>query len=142
MTSLAQLLAEPEALVPMFPVEARDKGTASELHRQETFINLLSELGPKVMVYANVNAAKRGRGAQAQAKREGMRSGVFDVTCAWADGVAWIEFKNGTRPLSENQIEFGNDLVARNHRCAMFRKPESAIAWLRRIGAPIREARI
>ena len=139
--TLDELLAEPQDLVPQFPVEAKDKDPASELQRQATFLKLMRQLGPTVICFANVNAAKRGLKAQAQAKREGMRAGVFDVTCIWGDGIAWIEWKNGTSKPSDAQIEFGNQLVERGMRCALFRKPESALAWLRRLGAPIREAR-
>lgn len=39
--------------------------------------------------------------------------------------------------LSLAQIDFGNALVARGHRCACFFSPVAALEWLREQGAPV-----
>ena len=129
---------------PLFPIEAKDKDPAPEEDRQRAFLNALKTCAPKVMAYANVNAGKRTQWAAQKAKREGLRSGVADVTCVWDGGCAWIEFKNGqvTFPLASKatdraQVEFLDGLVKRGHHAAVFRTAEAALRWLREAGAPV-----
>lgn len=139
---------------PAFPVEAPDgRKDLSELDRQGWFVAFMRKTQPHIEVHANVNAAKRGLKAQAQAKKEGLKAGVFDITVAWDIGdstlpdapcsVAWPEFKgydkNG-RPgkLTTPQIEWGNSMHAKGFPVASFFSAKSCIAWLRSLGCPIR----
>lgn len=132
--------------VPLFPVEPPDGNRDwAELPRQVSFLRDLRILAPSVLAYATPNAGKRGPAAQRQAKAEGMRAGAFDLTLAWNHGVCWIEMKgyHQRRPgaLTDAQIDFGNALVARGHRCACFFSPVAALEWLREQGAPFVDRR-
>lgn len=137
--------------VPLFPVEKPDgRKDLSELDRQSWFVNYMRRTQPHILVYANVNAAKRGPKAIQQARKEGMRAGVFDITCAWdiahakddRPTVAWCEFKGysasgAAGKLTDAQIEFGNDLHTKGIPAACFFSAKSCINWLRSIGAPL-----
>ena len=132
---------------PQFPHEAPDnlKGWP-ELNRQASFLRLIRMAAPRLLVFANANAGKRN---PRQAKSEGIRAGVFDITVLWTEGrVAYIEFKGwsgkkrkvaGT--LSKQQIEFGNRLVELGIPCASFFSPINAVNWLRDQGFPVAEIR-
>lgn len=139
---------------PLFFVEQPDGlKDLSELDRQAMFRKYLANLAPAVIAYANPNAAKRGLKARAQAKKEGLMAGVFDMTCAWdidastipnCDvSVCWVEMKgydsNG-RPgkLSQAQIDWGNSMVRKGHKVACFFSGKSAFDWMASLGAPIR----
>ena len=125
---------------PLFPVEAPDgKKMIAETPRQTQFVKMMRECAPSCAVEANANAGKRN---PVQAKREGIVSGVFDMTIAWAGGVAWVEFKGYTKAgraggLSDNQIAWGNRRHRLGHHVACFFDPMSAVLWLRSIGAPV-----
>lgn len=143
--------------VPVFPVEAPDgRKDLSELDRQAWFVTFMKRTQPHIEVHANPNAAKRGFKAQAQARKEGLKAGVFDVTVAWdyrestidsPVSVAWPEFKgynSAGQPgkLTDEQIRWGNAMHAKGFPVACFFSAKSVIAWLRELGAPIREARL
>lgn len=136
---------------PLFPVEAPDgRKDMAEIDRQVMFRRYAANLAPRVIVWANANAGRRN---PAQARREGVMAGVFDMTCAWdiADStnptalqsVCYLEFKgydkNG-RPgkLSQAQIEWGNAMHERGHMVACFFSGKSAFDWLASLGAPVR----
>lgn len=130
---------EPLKPAALFPIEPPDKQPGSELQRQATFLKLMRQLAPDVVVYANTNgthiASLAGR---AKANREGRAIGCPDVTIVWNRGVAWIEFKSGKGQPSDAQVDFGNRLVRAGHHVACFRDPVNAINWLRDQGAPVR----
>lgn len=145
-------LESPLDPVPEFPVEAPDGVRMSELERQAWLISYIRKTSPKVLIYANANAGKRGVGAQRQAHKEGLLAGVPDLTCAWStedahcDGptVAWLEIKGidargQAGKLSAQQIDICNKLHRSGQAVACFYSAKSAIAWLRSLGAPIRE---
>lgn len=119
--------------------EPRDKSAASEAQRQLGFRRLMSAIAPRVVIYANVNAARRTQWEAAKAKAEGMLAGVSDMTCLWTGGVAWIEFKSGTGRLSPQQREFAERLMRAEQLFAVCRTPEGAARWLRSVGAPVAE---
>ena len=137
---------------PLFPVQEPDgRKDLSELDRQAWVVSYIRKTHPHIIVYANANAGKRGFKAQGQAKREGLLSGVFDLTFAWdiahasGDGatICWAEMKGydaSGRPgkLSAAQIEWGNAMHQRGHKVACFFSARSVIEWLRELGAPIR----
>lgn len=122
---------------PMFFVESPDGlRDLAELPRCTKFRMLVGRDLPKVWLYANANAGKRN---PAQARREGIRAGVFDYTAVWGGDVAWVEFKGYSqrRPgkLSQPQIDFGNAMIDRGHKAACFFDPEAAVEWLKKCGA-------
>lgn len=130
---------------PQFYCEAPDdRRDWAEIDRQATFFATLRLRGPRVLAYANANAGKRARHV---AGKEGILSGVFDVTCVWRDRAAWIEFKgwSGKKQkrrgaLDTPQIEFGNRLVELGQACACFFDPHAAVDWLAEQGFPIARA--
>lgn len=132
---------------PQFPHEAPDNlKDWPELNRQASFLRLIRMAAPRLLVFANANAGKRN---PRQAKSEGIRAGVFDITVLWTERrVAYIEFKGwsgkkrkvaGT--LSKQQIDFGNRLVELGIPCASFFSPINAVNWLRDQGFPVAEIR-
>lgn len=141
--------------VALFPVEAPDgRKDLSELERQAWFVAFMKKTQPHIEVHANPNAGKRGFKAQAQARKEGLKAGVFDVTVAWdyrestietCVSVAWPEFKGydaSGKPgkLSDDQIRWGNAMHAKGFPVACFFSAKSVVAWLITLGAPIRKA--
>lgn len=141
-------LETPLVETPLFPVEAPDgRKDLTELARQSWFVAFMGRTQPHIAFHANANAGKRN---PTQARREGITSGVFDMTVGWdcsdtdaACTAAYLEFKGydkSGRPgkLSANQIEWGNRWHAMGFHVASFFSAQSAIAWLRDIGCPIR----
>lgn len=131
--------------LPEFYVEAPDtRKDWREIDRQASFLQLMRHAAPRVVAYANANAGKRARHVAA---KEGIRSGVFDLTVVGqCPNVAWIEFKgydNSGRAgaLSRNQIEFGNRMAALGHPVGCFFSPHRAVDWLRGWGFDIAEIR-
>jgi len=130
---------------PEFFVQPPDKRKDwTELQRQTTLLRLAHMFAPRVMIFANANAGKRN---PRKAKAEGIRAGVFDLTCLWRGPLpAFIEMKGytkGGRPgaLSRNQIEFGNRCVQLGIPAACFFDPYDALNWLREQGFPVAEVR-
>ncbi|NML93785.1 hypothetical protein [Novosphingobium olei] len=133
---------------PLFPVERPDgRKHLSELARVIEFRDLVRTCTRGVHVHAIPNAAKRGFKAQAQAKKEGMVAGVFDLCVTWqprgnSRGVAWPEFKGydasgKAGSLSQAQIDWGNAHFRMGHAVACFFSPERALEWLASHGAPV-----
>lgn len=130
---------------PQFYVEPPDgRRDWPELARQATLFRTMHMAAPSVHGFAVPNAGKRN---PAKARLEGICGGVFDAEWHWAGGhSAWIELKGyaakgraGT--LSQSQIEWGNRMRRLGHRVVCFFDPMKAVAWLRRLGAPVREVR-
>lgn len=143
MNALADLLALDAPLdpTPIFTIEPADRGRASEIDRQATFLSLLRKTAPDVLAWAVPNGHNRGLKDRAKAKKEGLRAGVPDLTICWNRGVAFMEFKAGSGPLSDNQVELLNYLTAAGHHCAVVRTPEFAMQLLHQWGAPVRLVR-
>lgn len=136
-------LEEPykEVLNPAIYVEPKDRSPESEDSRQATFVATMRRTAKACRVCAVPNGAKRSRWEAAKAKREGLLPGEPDTEITWADApTARIEFKNGTKMPSEDQIEALNWYHLRGHPVAVCRTAEGAIAWLASIGAPVRRA--
>ena len=128
---------------PQFLVQAPDgRKDWTEIARQATFLRVMGLSAPRVLIFANANAGKRN---PRQAKREGIRAGVFDIACLWrAPVAAYIEFKGYSKAgragnLSDSQIEFGNRLTELGIPCACFFDPYDAANWLREQGFPVAE---
>lgn len=150
-------LESPLICDPLFPVERPDgRKDLCELERQAWFVTFMRRTQPHIEVHANPNAAKRGYKAQAQARKEGLKAGVFDLTVAWdyrestidcPVSVCWPEFKGydasgKAGKLTPQQIDWGNAMHKRGLPVACFFSAKSVIAWLKELGAPIREARL
>lgn len=133
-------LDEPLRERPLFPAQPPDgKRQWAEADRQATFRGRLRILAPSLHVYANANA---GRRAPHQAVKEGIVTGVFDVTVM--SGTvgnrfsAWIEFKGydargRAGSLSQAQIDWGNARYRAGHHVACFFCPDAAVEWVRTI---------
>ena len=138
-------LDSPLVEVPRFLVEPPDgRKNIAELPRQTTFLGIMRMAAPSVEVRALPNAGKRN---PSQAKKEGIKAGLFDIGCWWGRGHALIEFKGydargRAGALSQNQIAFGNRLHDLGWPVACFFDPERAAAWLADQGAPVRLAGI
>lgn len=132
---------DPLTEAPLFYVEPPDvRKDWPELSRQTTFLQLMRYAAPKVAVWATANAGKRN---PMQARREGIKSGVFDIQCA-SEGplIALLEFKGYSKDgragkLSDNQIEFGNRMHGYGVPVACFFDPHAAVEWLRAQGFPV-----
>lgn len=143
MTAFDTLLALEGELndAPRFPVEAPDgKRGWTELDRQAVFRQIMRNAAPSVLVYAVPNAGKRN---PAQARKEGIMGGVFDLQCWWNRGVALPEMKgydSRGRPgkLSQAQIDWGNRMHDMGWPVACFFDPYAAVDWVRSLGAPVR----
>jgi len=133
-------LESPLEPVPEFYVEPPDgRKDWREIDRQATFMRIMSFAASRVLVYANANAGKRARHV---ARKEGILSGVHDLTCVWKGRIAWIEMKGYDgrgRPgtLSHRQVEFGNRVTQLGWPCACFYSPYAAAEWLRDQGFPV-----
>lgn len=110
----------------------------SELTIQTVFRSRAKIMCPGVSIVAVPNgtyiASKAGRG---KAQREGLSSGFPDLICTWkGGGIAFIEFKAKAGVLSANQKEWLNRLAGQGHLVSVRRHPDTALQWLREIGAP------
>lgn len=96
---------------------------------------------PQVRLVGVPNAAKRTPWAVRQAKKEGMATGFPDLI-AFAPGglTAVMELKTPKGRLSENQAEWLEWLSDNGHPCAVIRSVEEGVAFLRKLGFPVREA--
>jgi len=134
-------LDEPLVTAPLFTVEPTDKGLATEIQRQTTFLGMLRIAAPSVMAWAVPNGHNRGLKDRVKAKKEGLRAGVPDLTLCWNHGGAFLEFKDGKGKPAPAQVDLLNYLQAAGHRCAIVRTPEFALSLLAEWGAPVRSIR-
>lgn len=130
---------------PLFPVQQPDgKKHWRELARQTTLFQILRIAAPQVVLWGTANAGKRN---PMQARREGIRAGVFDVQAVHeAPLCAWVEMKGydargRAGKLSLAQIEWGNRMSTLGHHVACFFDPYDAADWLRSVGFPVAEVR-
>lgn len=118
--------------------------TGSEIDIQARFRARMRSLAPTVRCAAVPNAGKRTGWAAQQAKKEGLASGYPDIVVTWCNGqganaipgVAWLEFKTKTGTVEENQFDWLMHLHNCGHHVGVFRSVETAIAFLRKAGAP------
>lgn len=121
----------------------------TELAIQTSFRQRARIICPAVHIVAIPNAGKRGRGAVAQVKREGIAAGFPDVMCLWAAGaganaiphIAYVEFKSAKGKMSANQDEWIERLANLGFPVSVQRDADSAIEWLRGLGAPFIDRR-
>jgi hypothetical protein len=129
----------------LFHVDDRsvaDQG--DELSIQVRFRSRMKMLAPSVRIVATPNAGKRTAWAAIKAKSEGMAKGFPDVNCYWSNGLdeaavpgfAVLEFKDRSGSLSPDQVDWLNFLHRAGFPCGCFRSTDTAIAFLRKHGAP------
>lgn len=110
---------------------------------QEKALSYLRQLTQKVSAAAVPNAGKRGRGAQAQMRKEGLKKGMADLVLWWEPthdfdrGVFFAEIKMYGEQISDDQIVVLNDLWTKGHKCGIYRHPVKLLDDLRTAGAPI-----
>jgi len=138
-----EALEDEQSPVPEFYVQAPDgRKDWAEIDRQATFLSVMRWSGPRVLIHANANAGKRN---PRQAKKEGIRAGIFDLSLLWREPkIAYLEFKGydswgRAGKLSDEQIRFGNRCIDLGISCACFFDPYDAAEWARAQGFPIAE---
>lgn len=143
MSAIADLLAIPESgQDEPWHLDPKDKNPADETSRQSSFLRDAHIICPGVDIVAVPNAGKRTRWEQYQRTREGMRKGALDLFCTWEPtrpgdrGFAVLEFKNGRDIPDRNQRDRLNMYYRQGHHCGVFRSATSALAFLKRAGAP------
>ena len=134
MINIADFDEQPDAA---WHIDAKDDDPRDELMRQTALLRKLKLLAPGVTAWAVPNAAKRTQWAAAKAKREGMVSGVPDLTITWNRGVAFVEMKAGRAMPTPAQRDMLNTLYRAGHHCGVFRQETSVIKWLASLGAPM-----
>jgi len=122
-------------------IDAKDKDVRGEGARQLAFLRDARIQCPAVDIFAVPNAGKRSQWEVNQRKREGMKAGALDLVATWkpligARGVAFLEFKNGFEDPDPNQRDRLNLYWEQGHHCGVFRRPDTALAFLRACGAP------
>lgn len=124
---------------PIFHIDARDNDPAPEEDRQAAFVKAARRSGIKIA--AVPNDGKRGQKARNLAAKLGAWWGFGD-TVAFASGakVAVLEFKNGRRMPEQHQIDCLNALARMGIPVGVFRRADSAIAFLHENGFPVGRA--
>jgi hypothetical protein len=117
-------------------IDPKDKDPRPEEKRQMALLRDARIICPAVDIFAVPNGGKRSQWAAMKAKREGMKAGALDLVCTWPGGVAFLEFKDGTAMPDANQRDRLNMYFRQGHHCGVFRQEESALRFLRSVGAP------
>jgi hypothetical protein len=116
---------------PLFFCEPRDRDPASELARVKAFRKLFRKHFPGARLVAIPNGGERSQWQLNLVRSEGAAWGFFDLLAIGAaPWIAIMEWKSGTGALRPHQVAWGNWLQRRGHLVGMFRKPETAVAWL------------
>lgn len=115
-------------------IEPKDNSPASERDRVATFHQILRLTCPHIKAVAVPNAAKRGWGAQALVKAEGLAKGFPDMLVLGDGNLAFLEFKSGRTMPRREQVEWLNWLHDGGYACAVVRSPKGALAWLKQQG--------
>lgn len=109
----------------------------SELAIQTLLLGRAHMQCPEVTFAAVPNAGKRGQQAAMRAKREGMRRGFEDLIATWPGrGCAFLEMKDRYGSIETAQDEWLRRHTAQGFPVGVFRHPDTALAFLRRAGAP------
>jgi hypothetical protein len=109
-----------------------DEGTEAQIQRR--FLNQLRH-EPDVRAVAFPNSGKRTAWEGRQRQLEGMSKGVPDLLILWDGRSAFIEFKDKKGSLKPEQIAWLNWLKNNGLPCGMFRSSDTAMTWLRELGA-------
>jgi hypothetical protein len=140
-------LETPLEVQPVFPVEApgqkpEDKTRWPESYRQRSFVAWMRKNHPGIIVASIANEGRRSTFSGQRMKAQGLTPGMPDIVVLWDGGMAFVEFKgfaaNGQAgKLSPAQIAACNKIHRNGHPVACFFRAESALKWLRSIGAPL-----
>lgn len=122
---------------PLFFIEPKDRGCASEYDRQRAFMAHVKRHHPQCFIAAIPNASKDSDWMRLQKQREGAVFGFPDLMIAWNHGVMFAEFKSGTGKPSKNQIQTLNRLHRLGFRVGVYRTKEVLLAHLAEAGAPV-----
>jgi hypothetical protein len=135
--SLWDALETPLAEQPLFHIDERDREPASEFARQCELVKRLRGAGLHVMAIPNARAW--GMKAWNRAKAEGVEWGAADLVVNGPGRLtAFIEMKNGREMPEQHQIDWLNARHRLGLPVGVFRRANSAVAWLREQGFPIR----
>lgn len=116
---------------PRFFVEPRDNDPATEVQRVKRFRSLFRKHFPGARIVAVPNGGQRSQRAINQALSEGAAWGFPDMLAIGSSlFMPILEWKSGVGTLKQHQIDWLNWLHDRGHVVGVFRKPETAIAWL------------
>jgi hypothetical protein len=121
--------------------DAKDRDARSEDDRVAAALRRARIICPAVDIVAVPNAGRRSRWEANKRRREGMKAGALDWIVTWQPrsgdrGVAYVEWKDGKEPPTDNQRDRLNMLFRMGHHCGVFRREDSFFAWLRACGAP------
>lgn len=133
------ILESPLDPEPVFHIDAPDADEATELERQAIFVAKARRCGFSVV--AVPNGGKRGQGALNQARREGAAWGFPDLIVMHGQRIAFLEFKNARAKPKLHQVEWLNRLAGMGYPCGVFRRADSALAFLMQHGFPVGEVR-
>lgn len=134
--SLWDRLETPLNEPPLFHIDARDRDPASEHKRQSELVGKLRARG--LSVTAIPNARFWGMKAWNRAKAEGAEWGAADLIVNAPGGLtAYIEMKNGRADPDQHQIDWLNSRHKMGFAVGVFRRADSAIAFLAERGFPV-----
>lgn len=123
-------------------IEPKDKLPASELQRQQAFVNFMAVNAPAVDVTAIPNAGKSTDWQRIQRWKEGARAGALDLIITWRPtrpgdrGIFFAEFKNGKTMPTPSQAERLDRYFRMGHGCGVYRSGAKLVEHLRAQGAP------
>lgn len=107
---------------------------------QQAIVDYLALVTPETLVWAVPNAARRSKGGKAGNAVPGLRKGVHDLSLLFKDGrFATIEVKTATGVLSDEQADFGDEVVRRKAYWCIARSVDDARKFLARLSVKTRE---
>lgn len=123
---------------PLFFIEPRDRLGISEHKRQVAFVSWMRVHAPAVKVVASTNGYLLTDWQRTKAKREGMDGGAADLALYWGERECFLpEFKDGTAPVPQHQIDWLNWMHRAGFRVGVYRTRATLIEHLIEAGAPI-----
>lgn len=128
-----------ERLDPAIYVEPTDRDRALEARRQTALVNAIKRDAPHIAVHATPNGGHQTSWMRLNGWKLGTYSGWPDLSFDWRGGSAHIEFKDGDGRPDKDQIACLNRLHRMGKPVAICRTKGGAIAWLKRVGAPLPE---
>lgn len=110
---------------------------------QQGMVQAILRTFDPIDVRAVPNGGKRGRGGQAQIRKEGVKPGTPDLIAAWPGGVGFIEVKRpGWTPceVSDEQDKLHVQWRSWGHNVGIAASKDDALALLIEWGAPRRKS--
>lgn len=123
---------------PLFYIEPKDRGPASEDDRQRAVV---AECRRSGLFVAHIpQSGQRSDYERTKLHRNGAIAGVPDLVIHWTGGVYWAEMKDGKGMPTRPQIDVLNDFSRRQIPCGVHRSWPTIEQALINAGAPIRTA--